>query len=121
MNEKNFSKEWASLSSEQQEAFRAWVKANLEAKKAKEIFIKKYISKELRQSQTEEVKIASFLEADQKDFTNFIKALFEDFVMFIQDKCQHCLEIEPQGGRAQNDCFENCIIGLVVNWEVDRA
>jgi nitrate reductase beta subunit len=121
MNEKNFSKEWASLSSEQQEAFRAWVKANLEAKKAQKIFIKKYISKELRESQTEEFKIDSFPEAAQKDFTNFIKDVFEDFVMFIGDKCEHCLEIEPEGGREQSNCFANCIIGLLVNWEFDRA
>lgn len=121
MNKETFSKKWDSLSSEQQEAFRAWVKANLEAKKAKEIFIKKYISKELRPSQTEKFKIDSFPEAAQKDFTNYIKDLFEDFVMFIGDKCHHCLEIEPQGGQEQNDCFAKCMIGLVVNWKVDIA
>jgi len=119
MNEKNFSKEWASLSSEQQEAFRAWIKANLEAKKAKEIFIKKYISKELRQSQTEEFKIDSFPEAAPKDFTNFIKDLFEDFVMLIEDKCHNCSDItDPE---RQEECFWNCIVGIVVNWEFDIA
>ena len=118
MNEKNFSKEWASLSSEQQEAFRAWVKANLEAKKAQEIFIKKYISKELRESQAEDFKIDSSPEAEQKGFTTLSKKLFEDFVMLVEDKCHHCLEIDPE---RQEECFWNCIVGIVVNWKFDIA
>jgi hypothetical protein len=116
MIEETFSKKWDSISSEQQEAFRAWVKANLEAKKAKQIFIKKYISKDLRQSQAEEFKIDSFLEADQKDFTNLIKDLFENFVMLVDDKCHHCLE-KPR--HEQEECYMNCIIEFVVNWEFD--
>jgi hypothetical protein len=116
MIEETFSKKWDSISSEQQEAFRAWVKANLETKKAKQIFIKKYISKDLRQSQAEEFKIDSFLEADQKDFTNLIKDLFENFVMLVDDKCHHCLE-KPR--HEQEECYMNCIIEFVVNWEFD--
>ncbi len=118
MNEKNFSKEWASLSSEQQEAFRAWVKANLEAKKAQEIFIKKYISKELRESQAEEFKIDSSPEAEQKGFTTLSKKLFEDFVMLVDDKCHHCLE-KPR--HEQEECYANCILEFVLNWEFDIA
>jgi hypothetical protein len=116
MIEETFSKKWDSISSEQQEAFRAWVKANLEAKKAKEIFIKKYISKELRQSQSEEFKIDSFPEAAPKDFTTLIKDLFEGFVMLVDDKCHHCLE-KPR--HEQEECYMNCIIEFVVNWEFD--
>jgi hypothetical protein len=121
MNEKNFSKEWASLSSEQQAAFRDWVKANLEAKKAKGIFLEKYISKELRQSQAEEFKIDSSLEADQKDFITLSQNLFADFVLLVEDRCHHCLEIDPDLWEEQRACYWRCITELVVNWEVEIA
>lgn len=119
MKQETFSKEWASLSSEQQEAFRAWVKANLEAKKAKQIFLKKYISKELRQSQGEEFKSDSFAEAAEKNLTNLSINLFNDFVLLVKTKCDNCSEIRDPV--QQEECFWNCIVGLVVNWEFDLA
>jgi hypothetical protein len=116
MNEKNFSKEWDSLSSEQQEAFRAWVKAKLNADKAQEKFINMYLRKEFRQLPAQEVQRDLLIEFDREYFETLVKKIFIDVLVLLTNKCDYCRQKPPE---EQFPCFKACMKQNLAQVEVD--
>jgi hypothetical protein len=109
MNEETFSKEWASLSSEQQEAFSAWVKAKLKADKAQEKFINMYLLKEFRELPDKDLQRELLIDYDLEKIEASFKKIFIDIVVFLRANCGHCTAIRDPLERF--NCVKQCMNG----------
>ncbi len=112
MNEKNFSKEWDALSSEQQEAFRAWVKAKLKADKAQEKFINMYLMKEFRELPEKDLQRDLLIDYDiekinVEQLETFVKKIFIDVLILLAGNCDHCTLISNTLERFK--CVKKCM------------
>jgi hypothetical protein len=109
MNEKKISEEWASLSSEQQEAFSAWVKAKLKADKAQEKFINMYLMKEFRELPDKDLQRALLRDYDLEKIEASLERIFIDIVVFLRANCGHCTAIRDPLERFY--CVRQCMNG----------
>jgi hypothetical protein len=117
MNEETFSKEWDSLSSEQQEAFRAWVKAKLKADKAQEKFINMYLMKEFRELPDKDLQRELLIDYDLEKIEASLKQIFIDIVVvFLRGKCDHCRTM-PRN--EQFACYQECMKQNLAQVEVN--
>jgi hypothetical protein len=112
MNEKKISEEWASLSSEQQEAFRGWVKAKLKADKAQEKFINMYLLKEFRELPDKDLQRELLIDYDldlEKIEASLEQIFIDIVVVFLRGKCDHCTAIRDPLERF--NCVKQCMNG----------
>ena len=120
MNEKKISEEWASLSSEQQEAFSAWVKAKLKADKAQEKFINMYLMKEFRELPDKDLQRDLLIDYDLEKIEASLEQIFINIVVvLLRSNCGHCTTIIDSVERL--DCLKKCINGnlAIARVEVD--
>jgi len=122
MNEKKFSEEWDSLSSEQQEVFRDWVKAKLKADKAQEKFINMYLMKEFRELPDQEVQRDLLIDSNIEKINieqleTFVKKIFIDVLILLSGKCDYCRSI-PNSLERYN-CYKQCMNENIAQVEVD--
>ena len=117
MNEETFSKEWDSLSSEQQEAFRAWVKAKLKADKAQEKFINMYLMKEFRELPDKDLQKELLIDYDLEKIEAYLVKIFIGIVVFLRAKCGHCTAIiDPE---KRYNCVKECMNGNLASASVE--
>jgi len=112
MNEETFSKEWDSLSSEQQEAFRAWVKAKLKADKAQEKFINMYLMKEFRELPDKDLQRDLLIDYDIEKINieqieTFVKKIFIEVLVLLSGTCDHCKTI--RNSLERYNCYKQCM------------
>jgi hypothetical protein len=122
MNEKKFSEEWDSLSSEQQEAFRSWVKAKLKADKAQEKFINMYLMKEFKELPEKDLQRDLLIDYDIEKINiekieTFVKKIFIDVLVLLTGKCDHCKPITNSLERY--NCYKQCMNENIAQVEVD--
>jgi len=121
MNEETFSKKWDSLSSEQQEAFRAWVKAKLKADKAQQNFINVYLMKEFRELSDKDLQRDLLIDYDIEKINiekieTFVKKIFIDVLLLLSGKCDHC-RTKPRN--EQFACYQECMNQNLAQVEVN--
>jgi hypothetical protein len=117
MNEETFSKEWASLSSEQQEAFSAWVKAKLKAEKAQQNFIDLYLMKEFREFPDKDLQRDLLIDYDLEKIEASLEQIFIDIVVvFLKGKCDHCRTLPRD---QQFACYQECMKQNLAQVEVN--
>jgi hypothetical protein len=122
MNRETFSKEWDSLSSEQQEAFKAWVKAKLKADKAQEKFIDMYLMKEFREFPEKDLQRDLLIDYDIENINieqieTFVKKIFIDVLVLLTGKCDYCKTITNSLERY--NCYKQCMNENIAQVEVD--